>query len=172
MECESDLLASLWQDVLLMVSAPWCGYCKKIKPAFFRFARSVAASSAAATVLDVAKMNGPTNEIRHPEFPVPHYPTIWFIRKGETKPIIFSGSATEEKLLSFSKQHATKPESLEGVVVQAPDLRTSSLPLMKDTQQRTGSPILSIDTETFYSGVLDSDKVVLLCRSAPMIYIC
>ncbi|CDJ64802.1 thioredoxin, putative [Eimeria necatrix] len=155
------------KDVFLMVSAPWCGYCKKIKPAFFRFARSVAASSAAAAVLDVAKMNGPTNEIRHPEFPVPHYPTIWFIRKGETKPIIFSGSATEEKLLSFAKQHATKPESLEGVVVQAPDLRTSSLPLMKDTQQQTGSPILSIDTETFYSGVLDSDKDVLLLVYAP-----
>ncbi|OEH77669.1 putative thioredoxin [Cyclospora cayetanensis] len=148
------------KDVLLMVSAPWCGYCKAIKPAYFRFARSVAADPAAAAVLDVAKMNGPTNEIQHEGFDIKGYPTIWFIRKNEKKPMIFSGSKTDEGFAAFVKQYATTPAELSGLRILKNEKHESVKTSGRSVSDKLNIPVLQIDADSFHTEVLASNKVL------------
>ncbi|KAL8440364.1 hypothetical protein Efla_000252 [Eimeria flavescens] len=159
-----ELVLKSNKDVLLMVSAPWCEHCKEIKPAYFRFAQAVARTPSASAILEVAKMNGTTNEITHKGFNVTGYPTIWFIRKGEQVPRPFSGRRTEQGFLEFVKAHATDAIKLEEIKLPERHIDTAG---QRNLQASKASPVVQIDYDSFYAHIVDGSKDTLLLIYAP-----
>ncbi|PFH32933.1 protein disulfide-isomerase domain-containing protein [Besnoitia besnoiti] len=104
---ESEVLKSD-KDVLLEVYAPWCGHCKKLEPVYEAFAQHAAKSPSAAKNLVVAKMDGTQNKLDSADFQWKGYPTVWFVKKGSDKPIVFSGERTVDGLKKFVSEHSTE----------------------------------------------------------------
>merc|ERR1712130_140246 len=98
------------RDVMVLVHAPWCGYCKKLQPQWDALARTVKD----VPHLMVAKMDGSRNDSPLPfDFSWDAYPTIFYVRAGETWPSVYRGNRTVESLLAFAKEHASKPINMD-----------------------------------------------------------
>lgn len=94
------------KDVMLLAHAPWCGFCKKLMPQWRQFARRVSN----IPHLTVAQIDGSRNDSPLPgNFEWTSYPTIFYVRAGQHVPVIYKGNRTVESLLSFAKEHSSKP---------------------------------------------------------------
>lgn len=91
------------KDVFLEVYAPWCGHCKKFEPVYAEFAQQKADKKN----LVVAKMDGTTNESPNENFSWNGFPTIFFVKAGTEKPILFDGERTVEGLTTFLAKHGS-----------------------------------------------------------------
>jgi protein disulfide-isomerase-like protein len=106
------------KDVMLLVHAPWCGFCKKLQPSWDSLARTM---KDVPHVL-IAKMDGSRNESPLPfDFSWDAYPTIFYVRAGENWPTVYRGNRTVESLLAFMKEHATKPINLDPTQIVSSD---------------------------------------------------
>jgi len=99
------------KDVLLEVYAPWCGHCKKLDPIYTEFAEKVAS----VTHVTVAKMDGTANECPVDDFDWTSFPTIFFVKAGEKKPLRYDGARTVEGFTEYVKKHSTKPVDVPDV---------------------------------------------------------
>jgi protein disulfide-isomerase-like protein len=105
-----DIVLQKDKDVMLLVYAPWCGFCKKFSPIWNSFAQMVSGASD----LVIAKMDGSRNGTPLPEdFAWDAYPKIFFVRAGEKKPIHFEGERSVEKLLEFVEKNGSKPLKID-----------------------------------------------------------
>ena len=92
------------QDVFVEVYAPWCGHCKKLDPEYTKFAEELKANDH----LLVTKLDGTANEIPHADFQFRGFPTIFFVKAGESKPVLFDGARTFDGLMKFYDENGTK----------------------------------------------------------------
>jgi len=93
------------KDVFLLIYAPWCGFSRKFMPTFEALARRVSH----VTSLAVAKMDGDRNGSPYPEdFSWNAYPTVFFVKAGTRRPVVFHGNRTEARLLDFAREHGTR----------------------------------------------------------------
>mmetsp|Transcript_75980 Transcript_75980/g.211016 ORF Transcript_75980/g.211016 Transcript_75980/m.211016 type:complete len:363 (+) Transcript_75980:73-1161(+) len=107
------------KDVFLLVHAPWCGYCKKLSPAWEKLGTMLAPLGN----IEVAKLDGDRNDSPLPnDFSWTAFPTIFYVRAGEKVPVIYSGNRTFEDLMDFAKSHSTKPLNFN-----VPDISTDSI---------------------------------------------
>lgn len=98
------------KDVFLLIYAPWCGFSRKFIPTW----ESLARRAAAVPHLVVAKMDGDRNGSPYPEdFSWNAYPTVFFVKAGTRKPVVFHGNRTETRLLEFARQHSSRTVSAE-----------------------------------------------------------
>eukprot|EP00403_Amphidinium_massartii_P010544 CAMPEP_0178425482 /NCGR_PEP_ID=MMETSP0689_2-20121128/28746_1 /TAXON_ID=160604 /ORGANISM="Amphidinium massartii, Strain CS-259" /LENGTH=340 /DNA_ID=CAMNT_0020047147 /DNA_START=114 /DNA_END=1136 /DNA_ORIENTATION=- len=98
------------KDVMLLVYAPWCGYCKKLAPAW----RQLASALEGNDKLMVAKMDGDRNGSPFPEdFSWNAYPTIFYVNAGRATPQVYRGNRTFDSLLGFARSQSTWPAALE-----------------------------------------------------------
>jgi len=94
-------------DVMMIVYAPWCGFCRKAMPQWTKFATLLKDAPGAPVV---AKMDGTLNRSPLPDMHWHSFPTIIYVRKGEKQPILFeSPDRYVETFLDFAKQHSTSP---------------------------------------------------------------
>lgn len=94
------------KDVMLLVHAPWCGFCKKLAPAWEQFARMMESE---ANIV-VAKLDGDRNESPLPgDFSWDAFPTIFYVRAGVKEPFVYRGNRTFESLVNFANQHTSTP---------------------------------------------------------------
>mmetsp|Transcript_14299 Transcript_14299/g.26546 ORF Transcript_14299/g.26546 Transcript_14299/m.26546 type:complete len:408 (-) Transcript_14299:94-1317(-) len=97
------------RDVMVLVHAPWCGFCKKFMPVWDQFRSEVADVSH----LVVAKMDGSRNGSPLPEdFTWESYPKVFYVKAGTKTPVVFGGNRTVDNLIDFVKEHSTKPVQL------------------------------------------------------------
>lgn len=100
-----DLVLQKDKDVFLLIYAPWCGFCKKVVPAWEAFARQMRD----VPHLKVAKMDGDRNSSPFPEdFAWAAFPTIFYVRAGERAPLIFHGNRTVADFTVFAREHGSK----------------------------------------------------------------
>jgi len=93
-------------DVILLVHAAWCGHCKKLMPAWRRFVNGISS----VPHLVAAQLDGSRNDSPRPgEFDWNAYPTIYYVRAGESSPAIYRGNRTAESLMDFAKQRSSRP---------------------------------------------------------------
>jgi len=107
------------KDVFLLIYAPWCGWSRKFIPTW----ESLARRAASVPHLVVAKMDGDRNGSPYPEdFSWNAYPTVFFVKAGSRKPIVFHGNRTEARLLEFARQHGSSKasEELEAAIKGSP----------------------------------------------------
>ncbi|KAG6827453.1 hypothetical protein H0H92_011721 [Tricholoma furcatifolium] len=83
------------KNVLVAFTAPWCGHCKNMKPAY----------EAVANVDGDDKKNAELGK----KYEVNSFPTIKFFPKGEEEPISYEGGRTERDFVAFlNKQCGTQ----------------------------------------------------------------
>ena len=140
------------QDVLLLVYAPWCGYCKKLDPIYEEFGKLVADSESSSQALVVAKMDGTQNELGDEKYKVTGFPTVWFFKKGSDTPIKFMGERTTQGLASFVQEHGTMKIDIAVPEAPAPQVVSEPVPATND------GPVKVVVGDTFKSLVPDAGK--------------
>lgn len=98
------------KDVIMLIHAPWCGFCKNFLPKWRKFARAVQSFPH----IFVAQMDGDRNESPLPgDFEWHAFPTIFYVRAGESQPFYYRGNRTVESLLSFAQEKSSQPMNQE-----------------------------------------------------------
>lgn len=94
------------RPVLVMFYAPWCGFCKTLKPEF----------SAAATelkpkyVLAAIDVNRPENSIIRKQYNITGFPTLLYYENGRMK-FTFDGENNKAGIVAFMKNPTAPPPS-------------------------------------------------------------
>lgn len=92
-------------DVLLMIYAPWCGHCKKLEPTFDKLAEKLKPYQDKVVI---AKMDGTANEATSENFSWTGFPTIFFVKAGETIPMQYEGSRELSDFIQYLEKHSTR----------------------------------------------------------------
>ncbi|CBZ54417.1 putative thioredoxin [Neospora caninum Liverpool] len=91
-------------DVFIEFYAPWCGYCRKLEPAY----KELAARLRDVPGVTIAKIDATRNEV--PGMKVPGYPTLFLFPHGKKHdpPLVYSGERTVEDMLEWLQTRVAK----------------------------------------------------------------
>ncbi|TXT07175.1 hypothetical protein VHUM_03345 [Vanrija humicola] len=101
------------KNVLVAFTAPWCGHCKNMKPAYEKVAKAFSSESNCL----VAHVNAdqPENKPLAARFDVKSFPTIKFFPKGAKEPIAYVSGRSEEAFTDFLNEHCGTFRSPSGL---------------------------------------------------------
>lgn len=102
------------RNVLVAFTAPWCGHCKNMKPAY----ESVARAFRDEDDVVVALMNADddANKPIAQRFEVKSFPTIKFFPKDWTFPMAYPGGRSAEAFAGFLNEHCGTQRSATGLL--------------------------------------------------------
>ncbi|GFZ44141.1 protein disulfide-isomerase [Saitozyma sp. JCM 24511] len=113
----ADIALDESKNVLVAFTAPWCGHCKNMKPAYENVARAFLPE----TDCVVAQMNADDEENKPiaSEYGVRSFPTIKFFPKGADKePVVYSSGRSEEQFIEFLNEHCGTHRSASGLLTE------------------------------------------------------
>jgi len=99
------------KDVLLYVTAPWCGHCKKLDPECQKLGEKIQ-SDRLDDLITIAKIDGVANDSPLDSLEWTSFPTLWYIKAGQSAPMVFEGERTAKALWKFIRKHATKADEI------------------------------------------------------------
>ncbi|KAL8453794.1 hypothetical protein Emed_000735 [Eimeria media] len=82
-------------NVLVEFYAPWCGFCRKMEPAYKELARRVAGVSG----LVIARIDATRNEVEGVQ--IAGYPTVYLYRRGHGEPLLYAGDRSTRDMLEW-----------------------------------------------------------------------
>lgn len=92
-------------DHFIMMYAPWCGHCQRLKPDWDKLAKSPGVAG-----VKVSKVDCTVNTVVCKKYDVSGYPTLLYFRNGDLLET-YSGAKTLEALRSYLKQKKHKDSS-------------------------------------------------------------
>lgn len=142
----TKLLKKETKPIMIMFYAPWCGFCKQLKPEY----------SAAATelkskyILAAIDVDRPENSIARRQFNITGFPTLLYFENGKLK-YTYDGENKKSALISFMENPT------------APSISKSK---DDDWSAETTSEIVHLTT-TGFEPALKDEKSVLVMFYAP-----
>lgn len=100
------------KDVLLEVYAPWCGHCKKLDPEYIKVAKKVV-KEGFEDILTIAKMDGTQNDSPVDSISWSGFPTIYYVKAGESTPIKYDGGRDAKGIWKWIKKNHTKADMIK-----------------------------------------------------------
>merc|ERR1711998_357591 len=98
------------KDVMLEVYAPWCGHCKKLEPEYIKIGKKVQ-KEGIEDILTIAKMDGTTNDSPNDDISWSGFPTMYYVKAGEEKPMKYDGGRDAKGIWKRIKNnHSQKDE--------------------------------------------------------------
>ncbi|GFQ83931.1 protein disulfide-isomerase A5, partial [Trichonephila clavata] len=85
--------------------APWCGFCKRLKPEY----EAVASELKKKAIMAAMDVNKPENAVVRQHFNITGFPTLLYFEKGEMKHK-YDGENNRDGLLNFMKNPDKQPE--------------------------------------------------------------
>ncbi|CDI83813.1 thioredoxin, putative [Eimeria acervulina] len=82
-------------NVLVEFYAPWCGFCRKMEPAYKELAMRVADVSG----LLIARIDATRNEVDG--VAIAGYPTLYLYRRGDEEPLLYAGDRSTRDMLRW-----------------------------------------------------------------------
>ncbi|XP_067130609.1 protein disulfide-isomerase A5 isoform X2 [Centruroides vittatus] len=130
--------------IMMMFYAPWCGFCKRLKPEY----ATVATEMKGHSVLAAMDVNKPENAVIRRHFNITGFPTLLYFESGNLK-LRYEGENNKESIINFLKNPSKQPEKPK-------DTEWSEIP----------SDVVHL-TDTTFDSVLIKESSVLVMFYAP-----
>ncbi|PRD34369.1 UNVERIFIED_CONTAM: Pdia5 [Trichonephila clavipes] len=91
--------------IMVMFYAPWCGFCKRLKPEY----EAVATELKKKAIMAAMDVNKPENAVVRQHFNITGFPTLLYFEKGQMKHK-YDGDNNRDGLLNFMKNPDKQPE--------------------------------------------------------------
>lgn len=101
----AKLLRKEGRPIMMMFYAPWCGFCKRLKPQYAEAATELKGHS----ILAAMDANKPENSVVRQQFNITGFPTMMYFENGNLK-YKYEGENTKEGLVKFMKNPEKPPE--------------------------------------------------------------
>jgi len=102
------------KNVLVAFTAPWCGHCKNMKPAYEKVASAF--SSESDCVVAQMDADNAANKPVAGRYGVKSFPTIKFFPKGSSEPIMYESGRSEEQFIDFLNEHCGTSRTVGGLL--------------------------------------------------------
>lgn len=100
------------KDVVLEISAPWCGQCKKMQPEYLKLAEKVRDEDF-SDLLKVATIDGTLNDSPAETLEWTSFPSIYFVKAGHKEALLYDGERTAKAIFRYIKKHSTHAEEIQ-----------------------------------------------------------
>ncbi|EIW70859.1 hypothetical protein TREMEDRAFT_38433 [Tremella mesenterica DSM 1558] len=109
-----DIALDPTKDVLVAFTAPWCGHCKSMKPAYEKVAKAFAAET--NCIVAQIDADAEDNKPIAAKYEVRSFPTIKFFPKGNGEPIAYSSGRSEAQFVEFLNEHCGTSRDSSGLL--------------------------------------------------------
>ncbi|KAF7312259.1 Disulfide isomerase [Mycena indigotica] len=100
------------KDVLVTFTAPWCGHCKSMKPAYEKVASTFKTES--KCIVANIDADDQKNKGIAAKYDVKGFPTIKFFPKGSTEAVSYEGGRSEADFVNFLNEHCGTQRAVGG----------------------------------------------------------
>lgn len=97
-----EIVLNNGKDTFLEIYAPWCGYCRELKPIFDELAAKMIDED-----VEIVKFDGTNNEVPV-MFQLQGYPTLyWLPKDAKDNPIMYVEGKTLNEFIKYIAEHAS-----------------------------------------------------------------
>ena len=90
------------KDVLLLLYAPWCGWCKRIAADYIKATEMLASNSN----VELMAVDATQWKTTHPKVEIQGFPTVFLFKNADkANPVEYNGDRSAGDLVKFVKMH-------------------------------------------------------------------